>query len=119
MRIVFILLLLLPAMAFATSAPGLGDDRIVSSWQVSHPVATGMLSALTMGLWPARFGNDAVEKPATLTMNAGYGVGGFSYVKQNAEPIFHMTRKITWVGLLGPRGRSQTTPSSRIFATSP
>lgn len=100
MRRFFFLLLLLPAMAFATSAPGNTDDRIVSSWQVDHPVATGMLSALSLGVWPARFGSDAVEKSVTLTMNVGYGVVGFSYVKQNAEPIFRMTRKITWVGLL-------------------
>jgi len=66
MRRFFFLLLLLPAMAFATSAPGNTDDRIVSSWQVDHPVATGMLSALALGVWPARFGSDAVEKSVTL-----------------------------------------------------
>ena len=54
MRVVFVLLLL-PMMVFAENRPTPDEDRIVSSWQVLHPVATGVMSAFTMGLWPMRF----------------------------------------------------------------
>ena len=98
MRVILILILLLSlsVVASAKDASAPNDDRIISSWQVVHPVATGVMSALTLGLWPSDFGSDAKEKPATLSMNAGYGPVAFSYVKQSALPIFRTTRNIVW-----------------------
>ncbi|WP_293653271.1 hypothetical protein [Thiolapillus sp.] len=96
MRVILILLLSLPVVASAKDAPAPNDDRIISSWQVVHPVATGVMSALTLGLWPSDFGSDAKENPAALSMNAGYGPVAFSYVKQSALPIFRTTRNIVW-----------------------
>jgi len=87
-----------------TAAPG-GDDAkisdpIVQSWQVDHPVATGVFSALSFGLWPKLFGDDAVHEPGAYSMNAGYGETAFDYVRNAAKPIFINTRRIVWSALL-------------------
>lgn len=71
-------------------------DPIVHSWQVDHPLVTGLLSALSLGLWPERFGSDATRTPGGYSMNAGYGEVAYGYVRRAAEPIFLNTRRLTW-----------------------
>lgn len=91
-----VFLLFLQAPAVSSPADAVKEDLIVQSWQVDHPLSTGVLSALSLGLWPERFGDDAIRKPGSLLMNAGYGEVAFGYVRQGAEPIFLNTRTTVW-----------------------
>jgi len=77
------------------------QDTIVSSWQVSNPVTTGIVSALTFGAWPKEYGADARPKPATLAQNAGYGEDAFAYLRRHNEAIFRGYRSATqWLMVL-------------------
>ncbi len=75
-------------------------DPIYFSWQVDHPVATGVISSLTLGLWPSSFGSDVMESAGGYSMNSGYGKEAYGYVKQAAEPIFRNSRLVSWGVLL-------------------
>ena len=46
-------------------------DPIYFSWQVDHPMVTGLISSLTFGLWSSSFGSDVVESPNQTRINNG------------------------------------------------
>lgn len=97
------------AMALASvshAAPQVGDttidaaepaERIYHSWQVDHPVAMGVVSAVTLALFPARFGDDVEERKGGLTMNYGYGRHAYEYVYAASHRIFAGARSIVFV----------------------
>jgi len=79
----------------------------VLSWQVEHPVLAGMASGLTFGLWPAEYGNDALDRgfddiPAdqqTMMTRAS-----FQMVKGYSQNIFEFWRTVVMAILGGGIG---------------
>jgi hypothetical protein len=99
LRIIFIAALLFPTWTWANGSPAstYGQDKVYHSWQVDHPVLTGVLSGLTMGLWPSDFGDDRRGLAGGVAMNSGYGLNAYDYVKQHSQVIFDTAR---WMSLL-------------------
>jgi hypothetical protein len=88
------------------AAPQAGDtnvnaaetaERIYHSWQVDHPVAMGVVSAVSFALIPARFGDDVEEREGGLTMNYGYGRHAYDYVYAASHRIFDGTRSLVFM----------------------
>lgn len=80
-----------------TVEPAEPAERIYYSWQVDHPVAMGVVSAVTLALFPARFGDDVEERDGGLTMNYGYGRHAYEYVYAASHRIFDGARSIVFV----------------------
>ncbi len=76
------------------------EDQVVDSWQVDHPVITGVLSGMTLAFWPDQFGEDAEIKSAVQTMGHGYGQDAYIYIKRSNSIIFSKSRYIGYAILL-------------------
>lgn len=104
-RLVFALALAVPAAA-ASEGDGHGaetanstKDLVYSSWQVEHPVLTGIVSAFALGLWPSDFASDVQKSPSQAIMNQGFGAQAFEYIRMASRPIFQWSRIITYLTL--------------------
>jgi len=128
-RLVFALALAVPA-AVASEGDGHGaeaanstKDLVYSSWQVEHPVLTGVVSAFALGLWPSDFASDVRKVPSQAVMNQGFGAQAFEYIRMASLPIFQWSRIITYLTLflavlyLVRRRKSVTHSSSRAGTT--
>jgi hypothetical protein len=69
-------------------------ETVYHSWHVDHPVTMGVVSALTLALFPARFGDDVEERIGGMTMNYGYGPDAYEYVHAASLRIFNGTRHL-------------------------
>lgn len=67
-------------------------ETLYHSWHVDHPFTTGVVSALTLALYPSRFADDLEERTGGLTMNYGYGPHAYAYVHAASLRIFNGTR---------------------------
>lgn len=65
------------------------------SWQVRSPVLTGVLSTLTLSLWPASFGDDC--RPVAAIAEKGWTSATFDLIKPHAENAFFNARRIIYL----------------------
>jgi heme A synthase len=71
------------------------EREVANSWQVEHPVISGVASGLVLGAWPREFGTDVVTKPALRNvMNQGLGLSAFEYSRSAAREIFVRWRAV-------------------------
>ncbi|NCA70459.1 MAG: hypothetical protein EOM91_10165 [Sphingobacteriia bacterium] len=92
------------AQAYGLSKPDGGQDarpvdHVYSSVQVDHPVITGIASALTLGAYPERYGDDVQQREWTPTMNAGYGRDAYEYIRSASLGIFEVARAMTLLAM--------------------
>ncbi len=85
------LLMAVPALPAPSAS---GKDEVVASWQIEHPALTGLISGLTLGLWPGEYASDRRVETATFTMHQGYGREAFEYVRRHNERIFRFWRAV-------------------------
>ena len=84
-------LLALPCHGFC---PG-DAQRMVLSWQVSHPIDAGMLSGLLFGAWPSH-GMYALPGACSYRdYGVGYPMDFYNLVRAAAYPTFRVSRAIT------------------------
>lgn len=84
-----------PPASTPDQAPVTQPDFVYRSWQVEHPVLTGVLSTLSLGLWPGEFGADVQRREFQLVMNQGFGQHAYGYVQAASYRIFQWARRIT------------------------
>lgn len=75
------------------------EHKAWRSWQIDNPAWAGMLSAMSLGLWPAQFGNDA-EAVSVLRVES-IADGALPYSRAHAERAFRFWRGLTFTALLG------------------
>jgi hypothetical protein len=73
-----------------------GDkQRMVISWQIGHPIEAGVLSALSLGLWPLS-GFYAVPSTCTAqSYGTGYPMHWYSALAHDAFPAYRASRAVS------------------------
>lgn len=75
------------------------EHKAWRSWQIDNPAWAGMLSAASLGLWPAQFGNDVEAVP--IIRIESIADGALPYSRAHAERAFRFWRGLTFTALLG------------------
>lgn len=84
-----------PSLAAPCHGFAAGDPRrMVLSWQVSHPIDSGILSVFSLGFWPS---HGMYALPGACTYR-DYGVGlpmhWYNHLRADAYPTFLWTRTV-------------------------
>jgi hypothetical protein len=82
-------------LAFAlilTSATAHSAEPRFDSWQLRHPVKTGMVSALTLGMVPDHLGSDLVQ--VDDYMEKGWTSATLELIKPHSEQSYKNTKTI-------------------------
>ena len=116
-----------PTPPAALPALSAAAPQVVRSWQVTHPLGSGVLSGLTWGRWPGQYGADARVEAVQFVQRQGLGVQAFASVQRLNAPLFHAGQVVgslllagVLAGLLGgaaggggSRGARTRSPVSR------
>ena len=92
--------LLLPGIAQAQAAPSEEAQRqwnMVYSDQTARPVFYGFASALMLGLYPRRFGDDVIPRQDS---NERWTPAMQDFMLPKAQATFEKTRGALWLGLV-------------------
>lgn len=75
------------------SSPLVAEERKAwRSWQIDNPAWAGLLGAVTLGIWPARFANDV--EPALVYQPQAIADGALEYSRTHAERAFRFWRAV-------------------------
>jgi len=77
-----------PPNAPLLPSPAVDAPVVIHSWQVAHPVLSGVFSGLAWGRWPTHFGADARSEAVQFVQRQGYGLQAFTYVQRLNRPLF-------------------------------
>jgi hypothetical protein len=83
---------LLAFTTILTCATAQASEQRYDSWQIRHPVKTGVVSALTLGVVPDHFGADVIK--VSDYMEQGWTKATLEIIFPHSEKVYKNTKTI-------------------------